>query len=335
MNDLNSTIYLHDTSWGWCGSVNVAFSPDSKHLAGVGGDNGILKVWDVGCGREVLLLSGEGDAVAFSPDGNYFASARRDGVLKIWHTETWRHLLSVRAQSVTELANWQREPALPPRLGYGGDGQWLASAWCFPVCNGGPKVVDVWIADTLTGQEICTHRLSENVGDVEHIVFSGDGKRLITANGWHKTATVWDMKNGRAVLTLHGHQAQVLYAGVSADGQRIASASSDGTARVWGAETGQEILCLPHQVDGRVRAVRSAAFSADGQWLATASNTVKIWDAAGKEVVTMGRHGGREIIDLAFSPDGKYLASGSEEDWGLVVWEVPKNLLAASERLPS
>src|SRR5262249_34006288 len=82
---------------------------------------------------------------------------------------------------------------------------------------------------------------------------------------------------GQKVLILKGHTYLVHSVAFSPDGKRLATASADGTAKVWDAATGQETLTLR----GHTVALTSVAFSADGQRLATADvdGTVKIWDA--------------------------------------------------------
>jgi WD40 repeat protein len=78
--------------------------------------------------------------------------------------------------------------------------------------------------------------------------------------------------------TLVGHTGGVNCVAFSADGERIVSGSSDATAKVWDARTGQEALTLR----GHAGRVWGVCFSPDGKRLATASQdgTAKVWDAA-------------------------------------------------------
>ncbi|MBI5757629.1 MAG: protein kinase, partial [Planctomycetales bacterium] len=104
----------------------------------------------------------------------------------------------------------------------------------------------------------------------------------------------------------------------SADGKRLASASHDGTVKVWDAMSGQEALTLKGHTDW----VNSVAFSADGKRLASASRdgTVKVWDAtSGQETLTLKGHT-NWVNSVAFSADGKRLASASR-DQTVKVWD--------------
>jgi WD40 repeat protein len=80
------------------------------------------------------------------------------------------------------------------------------------------------------------------------------------------------------IVLLSGHQGAVSSAAFSPDGQRMVTASADGTARVWDASTDKRIA----QLSGHQGAISSAAFSPDGQQVVTASadGTARVWDAS-------------------------------------------------------
>ncbi|MBI4786523.1 MAG: hypothetical protein HY782_05710 [Chloroflexi bacterium] len=111
----------------------------------------------------------------------------------------------------------------------------------------------------------------------------------------------------RVQLTLRGHSAPLNGIAYSPDGKRLATASDDGTAKVWDATTGQLLLTLM----GHTSPVSGVAFSPDGKRLATSSEdqTAKVWDAAtGKELLTLRGHKD-QVRKVAYSPDGKRLVT--------------------------
>jgi WD40 repeat protein len=98
----------------------------------------------------------------------------------------------------------------------------------------------------------------------------------------------------------------------TADGRRLASASSDRTVRLWDARTGAAHRTLEGHTDG----VNAVAFSPDSRRLASASGdeTVRLWDArTGAAHRTLEGHSG-SVRAVAFSPDGRRLASASGDE---------------------
>jgi len=127
------------------------------------------------------------------------------------------------------------------------------------------------------------------------------------------------LQASRVELTLRGHTDLVSGAVFSPDGMRIATTSNDGTARIWNARTGAELLSLP---TGVTNALHGIDFSPDGKLLATAgkNGTAILWDAAtGEKKFDLMGHSD-EVAGFDFSPDGKWLATSSE-DRTVKIWD--------------
>ncbi|WP_437657781.1 nSTAND1 domain-containing NTPase [Sorangium sp. So ce1182] len=103
--------------------------------------------------------------------------------------------------------------------------------------------------------------------------FSPDGQRVVFPSGG--IAQVWRADGAGEPVVLGGHADVITSAAWSPDGQRIVTASGDGTARVWSASGAGEPVVL----GGHADVITSAAWSPDGQRIVTASEdrTVRVW----------------------------------------------------------
>ena len=180
------------------------------------------------------------------------------------------------------------------------DGKRLASA-------GRIGTVKVW--DAATGQETLT--LKGHTSWSTSVAFSPDGQRLASASRrW--TVKVWDAATGQETLTLKGHTGCVWSVAFSPDGKRLASASQDRTVKVWDAATGQETLTLKGHTDaGHERGVQPRRPAARLRQRRSDGEGVGRRDRAGNSAPSRGTPA--SVRSVAFSPDGKRLASASRD----------------------
>ncbi len=118
-----------------------------------------------------------------------------------------------------------------------------------------------------------------------------------------------------------GHSEWVTSAEFSPDGLWIVTASADGTAQVWEAQSGKQVAVL----QGHSDALTSAKFSPDGRQIVTASwdNTARVWEAQKGEQMAVLQGHESAVYGAEFSPDGRQIVTASWDNTARV-WEARK-----------
>jgi WD40 repeat protein len=308
------------------GITALAFSGDGQSLLSASSDGKVCR-WEAASGKELghFFLKDDdtqrfvGGAqpnrlVALAPGGRFAATEEGFGAagVRLWETKPLQVLCDLDGPNTTGQGS----------LAFSLRGNRLAAT------SGMDKTVYVW--DTTTGEELrrLTTEQSIPIGpSTGRLALSPDGE-LLAASIMHNVPQgglvgkvyLWRLATGKEVCTIGQGNGQAPSLAFSADGRNLATATGQGVI-LWETTSGKEL----RRLEGAGGA-GCLVFSPDGRTLAGGSNgpagfPVHMWEVASGGLRATFTDGHRAMISsLAFSADGRLLASGSADTTALV-WD--------------
>ncbi len=300
--------------------LSLEFSPDGKKLATVSMDK-TIKVWNTETNQEITSFKGHSTNIistVFSPDGKRIATESEDNVIKVWNANTGQEIKTLEGGSGSNISMGFIPNS--KSMAFTSDGKRLITVIygeTFQLNSPFEESSDeVTVWDTETGQEIT--KLNDISGMIFSIVFSPDGKRIITENA-EGSFQVRDIETGQIILEKPSGIELFPFSSEIFDprGSHIITTSwEDNCAKVWNLKTGQEVLTL----EGN----SPVAYSPDGKKIITCgyNRTAKVWDAnTGKRLITLKGHSAA-VNAVAFSPDGQRIVTACGiGDGTIYVWD--------------
>jgi WD40 repeat protein len=331
------------------GRATLAFSPDGATIA-MGTSDGSAQFWDSGTFRprgSIKAHDGLVTSISFAPDGKTFATASTadNETAKIWELRQDPSAFPWRGSAVLA-ASFSADGKT---LALGGDAGTLRLAdpatrrvsrtltghkyriWSIAFAPDGKTLVSAggdWERHDDTG-ELRVFDLISGVSkslfpETHKLIFTvaiaPDGRTLATG-GWGSDVTLWDLAKGTVTQTLSGHTDSVRRLAFSPDGRTLASGSFDGSVRLWDLSRGTPAQ-VKRVVNAHAGGVNGLAFSPDGLSLVTGGKStgrpidpgageLTLWDLnTGKERYRRAGVVKGNLLSVAFSPDGRTIASG-------------------------
>jgi WD40 repeat protein len=276
---------------------NLLVTPDGKTLI-KGKFGSKVKQWDIASGKGVMEFVGHQKAVLcfdLSKDGKRLVTGGGDGRIIYWDVAKGDTIKTIRAR---------REPILDIHFN-SDETKVAASSWDARMIT--------W--DLSTGKSINFFDFENN--SALNILWSQNDLYLFAGQG--KDLKMYELDSKTAVRDFVGNSDVVSSLRLSADGQKLLSASWDGSIRLWNVGTG----LMERKFSDHRGAVHVAIFGNEGKTIfsAGADRTIRVWDVLTSKIIRTFEGHKAEVTSLLFSPDNQMLIShsvdGATKFWDL------------------
>jgi WD40 repeat protein len=318
--------------------VSVAITPDGTKIVS-GGWDGMVKVWDIETGQELLSFRvTECDAMVSSlaifPDGMKIVAGGYY-LLKIWNSITGEELCNLITNTLEakEIITGVNVVIITP------DGSKIINSDYY---NYNTKYVAIRVWSVLTGQELLNFRSYQH--EIISLTITSDSRKIISGSR-DGTIEVKDLvklsrfpfkilflltkkfKRLREVFsrttlnTIFGHKGSVNTLVITPDDSKFISGSSDSTIKIWDLATGKELRTLT----GHSKGVNTLAITPDGSKLVSGScdSTIKIWDLTKEKLSFFPTNHNSDVSKLLVMSNNRRLVSASY-DSTIKVWDFLK-----------
>lgn len=286
------------------GRISYAtFTPGGDEVATTSND-GTVRLWDANPRQLIRAITVPGGAslndASFNPAGNEIVTADSDGTARIWDVTTGRQV-RVLDEGDTGV-NFANAGNAINSASFSPDGDDVVTA-----SNDG--TARIWNAQS--GRLLKT---LETVFPTYSAAFSSNGSRVMTATD-AADIVIWNSASGKEISEFFAGQASLYHASYNPDATEIVTASNDGTARIWKADSdafnGKQLAVFR---EPRGAPIGSAAFSPNGLNIVTVSDdgTARIWSIrTGRQLTVVTDPSGARIYTAAFNRTGSEIVTSS------------------------
>ncbi|MBC8134395.1 MAG: AAA-like domain-containing protein [Fibrella sp.] len=279
------------------GIVAMDWSPDGKFIATVGANNA-MQIWRTQ-GNNIRTIPLENSVrvrdCKWSPDSKRIAIAGTGKTADIYDAETGVCIATLAGHKETVTG-----------VSWSPDGNRL-------VTGSTDKNALLWNART--GKQ--TGVLTGRIGEITKISWSPDGRYV--AGCLDNVIIVWNAKSRQPIVEMNGHKNAINAIAWSPDSKRLASGSSDGTARVWRVENGKAFVNLIGFN------IWSLAWSPGGKNIVTCGDdSFVVWEATTGKLVdkaVLAENGKHTVL---WSPNGTKVATSCTLTGEVTLWDVSR-----------